>query len=321
MAHESRTRVGQWSAVTVACCCIVGACNGNDGNASDADAYADADADAHVDADANGGIGGTWVMLDPGAFQMGSPTSEPGRNSDETQHSVTLTHRFEMLATEVTQAQFGERMGYMPAAFTACGGDCPVERVNWYEAAAYCNALSSAAGLANCYTCSGSGASVTCDLSGDYATPYDCPGYRLPTEAEWEYAARAGTTGGTYNGTSDGGHLGCEQPNVVLDSIAWFCGNSGGRTQPVGSLGANPWGLYDMLGNVWEWCGDRWDGADYGAGAVTDPWGLASGSSRVLRGGSWVDDAGYARAASRFRAGPGDRGDGGGFRVSRSLPP
>jgi formylglycine-generating enzyme required for sulfatase activity len=281
---------------------------------------ADADADSDADADADGRVGGTWVTIDPGTFLMGSPTSEPGRQRDETQHAVTLTRRFELLATEVTQAQFGERMGYVPAGYPECGDDCPVVRVNWHEAASYCNALSAEAGLASCYACSGSGAGVMCDPSGAYATPYDCPGYRLPTEAEWEYAARARTTGGTYNGICDDGHLGCEQPNVVLDSSAWFCGNSGRTTHPVAGLAANPWGLYDMLGNVSEWCHDAWDRTDYGAGSVTDPWGLASGSIRVVRGGSCVDDAAYARAAWRYGSDSGDRGWAVGFRVSRSLP-
>jgi formylglycine-generating enzyme required for sulfatase activity len=251
---------------------------------------------------------------------MGSPESEPGHNNGERQHSVTLTHRFEILSTEVTQAQFLERMGYNPSVFPPFGGMRPVDTARWSEAAAYCNALSSAAGLASCYVCSGSGADVTCDVNSAYATPYACPGYRLPTEAEWEFAARAGTTGGTYNGTCDEAHLECDQPNPVLDSIAWFCGNCpDNTTHAVGTLAANPWGLFDMLGNVWELCGD-WceEGAmEYPEGPATDPWGPASGEYRRLRGGGVGNSAMDARAATRTYVWS---SVGAGFRPARSLP-
>jgi len=301
----------------------------------DADAGADADSDADTTEDvaadgddtADGGEEcapgcdggpcdvGEWATICPGTFQMGSPATEPGRDDVETQHSVTLTHRFEILSTEVTQAEFQERMGYNPSVFSWG----PVEMVNWHEAAAYCNALSSAGGLANCYACSGSAAAVTCDLSTLYANPYACPGYRLPTEAEWEYAARAGTTGGTYNGTCDAAHLGCEYPNLVLEPIAWFC-ESYGSPHPGGTREPNAWGLYDMLGNMWEWCGDWWDHVDYPAGAATDPWGLSAGSSRVFRGGSWFNVAGDARAATRVWTDPATATVDKGFRPVRTLP-
>jgi formylglycine-generating enzyme required for sulfatase activity len=152
-------------------------------------------------------------------------------------------------------------------------------------------------------------------MAAAYATPYACPGYRLPTEAEWEYAARAGTTTGTYNGTST--LLYCEQPNGVLDSIAWFCGNGGSTTHAAGGKTANAWGLYDLLGNVWEWVHDWY--AAY-PGDASDPWGPAAGSLRVIRGGSWVNVAQYARAADRNYDDPSSRGDSLGFRPVRSLP-
>jgi formylglycine-generating enzyme required for sulfatase activity len=257
---------------------------------------------------------GTFVTIPSGSFEMGSPAGELGRYTGETQHEVTLTHDFEILSTEVTQGEFEALMGYDPSGFGTCGSDCPVETVSWHEAAAYCNELSDGAGRSRCYECTGSGASVECSPAAAYATPYDCPGYRLPTEAEWEYAARAGTVTATYNGDLD--VTDCSA-STVLDSIAWYCGNSGDTTHPVGSLDSNDWGLFDMLGNVWEWCHDWYGG--YG-GAETDPWGPEAGSVRVGRGGSWIHVARFARAAGRFRSNPGSRGDLVGFRPVRSLP-
>jgi formylglycine-generating enzyme required for sulfatase activity len=256
-----------------------------------------------------------FVTISPDTYTMGSPTGEPGRYSDETEHMVTLTGSFEIMEKEVTQGQFEGQMEYNPSGFGSCGADCPVETVNWHEAAAYANAVSTGAGLDECYTCTGSGDSVTCEPSASYATPYDCPGYRLPTEAEWEYAARAGTPGGTYNGTST--LTLCESPNSVLDPIAWFCGNASSMTHSVGEQTPNSWELHDILGNVLEWCHDWYD--SYG-GAVTDPWGPETGESRVLRGGSWSDGARSARAAARNYRVPDIRTNEFGFRLARSLP-
>jgi formylglycine-generating enzyme required for sulfatase activity len=151
-------------------------------------------------------------------------------------------------------------------------------------------------------------------MAAAYATPYACPGYRLPTEAEWEYAARAGTTTGTYNGTST--LTDCTNPNPILDPIAWFCGNAGSTTHAAGGKAANAWGLYDMLGNVWEWVHD-WH-TTY-PGDVSDPWGPAAGSYRVVRGGGWNYDAQIARAAYRGSGVPSYRSSLLGFRPVRSL--
>jgi formylglycine-generating enzyme required for sulfatase activity len=268
-------------------------------------------------------VGGTWVDLPPtgpGGFLMGSPAAEAGRYANETQHAVILTRGFVVLSTEVTQREFSERTGYTPSYDFAGCADCPAETVNWHESAAYCNALSRAASRPECYACSGSGPGLRCAPSSGFATPYDCPGYRLPTEAEWEYAARAGDGRATYNGDLDDGQLTCEQPNAVLDSIAWFCGNSGSFAREVRTRTANTWGLYDLLGGVWEWCADWGNGTDYGTGTVTDPWGLATGAYRMTRGGSRYGNAMDARAAVRNRQDPSRSSRDVGLRAVRSLP-
>jgi len=234
-----------------------------------------------------------FVYIAPGTFMMGSPSSEEGRDTDETQHSVTLTRGFYLQTTEVTQGEWQRVMGNNPSYFSNCGSDCPVEQVSWLDAVGYANALSRADGLSECYDSSGNvrgGGSI-----------YACTGYRLPTEAEWEYAARAGTTGSRYD---------------TLDQVAWHSGNSGLETHGVGELLANAWGLHDMLGNVWEWTHD-WYGT-YGS-TVTDPVGASSGSNRVLRGGDRNDSAQNARSASRFSIAPAFRNDAFGFRLARSA--
>jgi formylglycine-generating enzyme required for sulfatase activity len=145
-----------------------------------------------------------------------------------------------------------------------------------------------------------------------------CTGYRLPTESEWEYASRGGTTGATYLGNLSGTVTGCSTAQANLDGIAWWCRNSGGRTQAVGGKTANSFGLSDMLGNVWEWTGD-WYG-NYPAGSVTDPLGAGAGSGRVNRGGSWSGYAHFARAANRGNVTPANRNDDFGFRLSMTAP-
>jgi formylglycine-generating enzyme required for sulfatase activity len=261
--------------------------------------------------------GARWVLIDVSGtpFTMGSPVTELGRDPDEVEQAVTLTRNFYLMTTEITQQQYLDVMGYNPSNFSGCGMDCPVDSVNWHEVAEYTNELSRLEGLGECYECTGTAPTdIACAPSGSYATPYDCPGYRLPTEAEWEYAARGGDGRATYAGELTA--IDCT--DTTLDPIAWFCGNAGSTTHPVGTKTANAYGLHHMLGNVREWCYDWY--AAYPGGAETDPAAPPSGSNRVHRGGSWAGDAGDARASHRHTALPGGRYSDIGGRILRSGP-
>ena len=216
-------------------------------------------------------LGMTFNLIPSGTFTMGSPEGEPGRYSDETQHQVTLTQSYYMQTTEVTQGQWQTVMGSNPSFYSSCGSDCPVESVSWNDAQTFITALNAL----------GEGT------------------YRLPTEAEWEYAARAGSTTAFANGGISG--MDCSY-DANLDAMGWYCYNSGSTTHPVAQKQANAWGLYDMHGNVWEWCSD-WYGS-YPAGSVVDPTGPSTGTGRVLRGGGWSNNAQRCRSASRGDLGP-----------------
>jgi len=264
-----------------------------------------------------GGVApGTWVQVAAGSFSMGSPASDPCMGFNETQHLVTLTRSFWISATEVTRAEFLAVMTYDPSTQTNCQQtSCPVDSTTWHEAAAYCNALSALEKRAACYSCSGSGKAVTCASATPYALGqiYDCPGYRLPTEAEWEYAYRANTTTELYNGPITS----CMQADPNADAIAWYKGTAGGMAHPVAGKAPNAWKLYDMAGNVFEWCHDLYTN-DLGSAAVIDPFGVATGSSHVLRGGCW----GYATVAVRAAYRVSSAKDGFiGFRCVRTAAP
>ena len=222
-------------------------------------------------------IGMEFKLIPAGTFTMGDASGD----DDETPHEVTLTKPFKMGVHEVTQAQYEQVMGVNPSEYK--GANNPVEMVSWEDAVEFCRRLS--------------------ELPAEKAAGNV---YRLPTEAEWEYACRAGTTTKFSFGDdeSDFGEYG------------WYRENSGRTTHPVGSKLPNAWGLYDMHGNVWEWCQD-WYG-DYPSGSVTDPSGATSSSFRVFRGGGWFNAAVGCRSANRVRYLPSFRGDPLGFRVVRS---
>jgi len=242
--------------------------------------------------------GGQMIRIEAGTFEMGCTPGQSSCSSNETVHTVTLTHDFYLGVTEVTAAEYQSVIGSDPSDYTSCGTSCPVNNVSWHDVAAYANALSAAEGLDDCFTCSGS----TCTTAGD---PYTCNGYRLPPEAEWEYAARGGEDL-LYSGSD------------TLDDVGWYNGNSGYNPHPVAQLDPNAWGLYDMSGNVWEWVWDRYSG--YPSAPTSDPAGPQSGSIRVLRGGSWNNDPVYARVASRGSNYPSNRYNKLGFRLTRTIP-
>jgi formylglycine-generating enzyme required for sulfatase activity len=240
------------------------------------------------------------VRINGGSFLMGSPGNEPERRGDEIQHQVTVSS-FSMGKYEVTQAEYQAVMGTNPSHFR--GDNRPVEMVSWFNAIEYCNKLSQREGLTPAYTVNGE--NVTWNQSAN--------GYRLPTDAEWEYACRAGTT----TPFSTGNNITTDQANYDGDYPYNNNpkGEDRGRTVPVGSFAPNPWGLYDMHGNVFEWCWD-WYGA-YAAEAQTDPVDASSGSNRVIRGGYWYYGASLARSVYRLYNYPYARLYGIGFRLVR----
>ncbi len=216
---------------------------------------------------------------------MGSHQTEAGHKEDEKLHQVTLDTGYYIQTTEVTQEHWQAVMGHNPSRFTMCGTNCPVENVSWEDAQIFISQLNSMD-----------------------------PGstYRLPTEAEWEYACRAGTA----TRYSWGDKADCSKANFGNSPLSSECkGISPGKTVPVGSYPPNPWGLYDMHGNVWEWCNDLYE--EYGKGAVTNPAGSAPKKNRVVRGGAYFDPTASSRSANRCWDPPHYRIQDIGFRLVR----
>ncbi len=252
----------------------------------------------------------TFVPIQSGSFLMGCSPDEPDRCDNEgPQHMVKLTRGFFMSIHPVTQAQFKAVMGKNPSEMKGTLNrpvakeslERPVENVSWFDAVRFCNRLSAREKLRPCYSRSGDPKAILDEHSVD--CDWNAGGFRLPTEAEWEFACRAGTTTPFFWGPG------------VSEEYCWFADNSRGTSQPVGKKKSNPLGLFDMSGNVWEWC---WDSAGpYPAEPLTDPMGPREGKGIVIRGGSWNNPCRYCRSAHRSGIEPGSRNRYLGFRVVR----
>ena len=227
----------------------------------------------------------TFVPIPSGTFQMGDIQGR-GYYYELPVHSVTLSS-FEMSIYEITQGNYLSVIGSCPSYFQS-GVNYPVEQVSWYDAVKFCDKLSDAAGLDRCYN------------ESTWEFDFSKNGFRLPTEAEWEYSCRAGTETNFYAGNNISID---DSTSTDLDRAGWYYFNSNSKTHIVGGKEVNAFGLYDMHGNVWEWCNDWW-AVTYSGGSVSNPTGPVSGSCRVHRGGSWIDIAWYCRSANRIALDP-----------------
>ena len=274
--------------------------------------------DAVITVSLGGGVNMTMNRINSGSFRMGDPAGGD-MSWAQPQHSVTLSKGFYMGIHQVTQEQWtavmtGSDNNPNPSYFTsdAESGEVqikrPVESITWFDAIEFCNRLSERAGLEKVYTITGitrTGGATGQIIAATVTAEWSKNGFRLPFEAEWEYACRAGTTTDWSFGTAN------------IDNFVWYYGISNSRTHQVGKKTANAWGLFDTHGNVWEWCWDWYDDYDDPPVAKTDPRGPASGTNRVIRGGSWSDSAEDTRSADRIGNVPGSRGRSVGFRVVR----
>ena len=247
-------------------------------------------------------VKGNLVLIPAGPFSLGNTGSYEGEYDEKLPVTIIISKPFYISKYEITQQQYKAVMGNNPSEFK--GDNLPVEQVSWYDALNFCNALSQSEGLTPCYTINGT--KVTCD--------FEANGYRLPTEAEWEYAAKAGTKTDFYSGKLTYSGNSPIDPN--LDKIAWYSANSSNTTHPVGQKTPNAFGLYDMSGNVWEWCWDRY--AEYPSKETKDYQGPEIGTYRVYRGGGWRNLAWYCRSTNRDRNYLDDKNNSLGFRVVKA---
>jgi len=245
-------------------------------------------------------LGMVFRLIPSGIYQRGSPPTERGRRPDEYMHPVRISTPFYMAATLVTQEQFEEVMGYNPSFFDG-RARLPVEFVSWEESLLFCNALSRREGREEVY--------VYEQEDGRWRFHPDRSGYRLPTEAEWEFACRAGTDTPFYTGPTSP----MPMSRDTVWRAAWHRHNARGSTHPVAQREPNTWGLYDMLGNVWEWCWDWY--APYPRRLDPPPTGPRRGTQRVIRGGGWYSPTHETRSASRMGRDPALPWNSLGFRV------
>jgi formylglycine-generating enzyme required for sulfatase activity len=267
-------------------------------------------------------------IIDPGEFTMGSPERELGRRADEKEHAVRITQLYLIGTFEVTQEEYQKVMKANPSWFTktADGKDAigsedpsqfPVERVSWYDAIAFCNQLSELDGYEAYYKVEDLVRENNVIKSAN-VTIRGGAGYRLPTEAEWEFACRAGSKLAFHFGASNTGREANLKPGGSTGYGSVPNWKALGRPAKVGSYPPNREGLFDMHGNVGEWCWDWYDGEYYKVSPGTDPTGPAAGKQRVVRGGSWMVNEHSCRSASRFWQLPHESNYYTGFRVART---